>query len=104
MKVEQLREQISALPPEQLRQLGKELLAVDRYRRGELDLGGFALEAGLSSLAEAPGVLRQYGVEPRPDHLITLEGMLAALKSGALDFAAKEDDLYTEADLQERYR
>lgn len=71
---------------------------------GELDLSGFALEAGLSSLADAPGVLRQYGIEPKPDHLASLEGMLAALKSGALDFVAKEEDLYTEADLRERYR
>lgn len=104
MRVEQLRRQISSLSPEQIRQLGKEILAVDRYRRGELDLSGFALAAGLSSLADAPGVLREYGIEPKPEHLVTLEGMLASLKSGALDFVDKEEDLYTEADLRERYR
>jgi hypothetical protein len=65
---------------------------------------GFALEAGLSSLADAPSLLRQYGVEPKPEHLTTLEGMLAALQSGAFDFVAEDEDLYTEADLQERYR
>lgn len=104
MKLEQLRRRICALTPDQIRQLGKELLAVDRYRRGELDLSGFALEAGLSSLADAPGILRQYRIEPNPDHLATLEGMLAGLKSGALSFVAEDEDLYTEADLQERYR
>lgn len=103
MNVQQLRQQIAELPPEQLRHLGQEILAVDRYRRGELDLGGFALEAGLTSLADAPDMLRQYGVEPKPEHLAALEGMLAALHSGTLDFVAKDEDLYTEADLQERY-
>jgi len=104
MTVEQLRQQMKALPPEEFHRLGREILAVERYRRGELDLSGFALEAGPSSLADAPGLLRQYGVEPKPEHLATLEGMLAALRSGAFDFVAKDDDLYTEADLLERYR
>ncbi len=104
MTVDQLRGQLSSLPSEILRQLARELLAADRYRQEEIDLSGFAMEAGLSSLAEAPGVLRQYGINPKPEHLTTLEGMLAALKSGALDFVAKDEDLYTEADLQERYQ
>ena len=104
MTVEQLRQQIRALSPEEIQRLGREILAVERYRNGELDLSGFALEAGLSSLADAPSLLRQYGVEPKPEHLTTLEGMLAALQSGAFDFVAEDEDLYTEADLQERYR
>lgn len=104
MTVDQLRWQLSSLPTELLRQLARELLAADRYRREEIDLSGFALEAGLSSLAEAPGVLRQYRIDPKPEHLTTLEGMLAALKSGALDFVAKDEDIYTEADLAERYQ
>lgn len=29
---------------------------------------------------------------------------LEQLRRGALDFVAKDEDLYTEADLQERYR
>lgn len=104
MTVEQLRQQISALPPEDLHRLGREILAVEQYRRGELDLAGVALETGLSSLADAPNLLRQYGVEPKPEHLTTLDGLLAALRSGALEFVAEDEDLYTEADLLERYR
>ncbi|RIK80271.1 hypothetical protein DCC62_04230 [candidate division KSB1 bacterium] len=103
MTVEQVRSQISGLSPEAIQQLVKELLAVDRYRRGEIDLSGVALAANLSSLAEAPSLLRQYGIEPKPDQLRTLEGMLASLQSGALDFVLKEADQYTEADLVERY-
>lgn len=104
MTVEQLRQQMKALSPEDLQRLGREILAVERYRRGELDLSGFALEVGLSSLADAPTLLRQYGVESKPEHLTTLEGMLAALQSGTLDFVTGDEDLYTEADLLERYR
>ena len=104
MTVEQLRHQIRALSPDELHRLGQEIRAVEQYRRGELDLSGFALEAGLASLADAPGLLRQYGVEPKPEDLATLEGMLAALQSGAFNFAAEDEDLYTEADLLERYR
>jgi hypothetical protein len=84
--------------------LGREILAVERYRRGELDLSGFALDVGLSSLADAPGLLRQYGAEPKPEHLATLEEMLAALRSGAFDFLSEDEDLYSDADLRERYR
>lgn len=104
MTVEQLRQQIKALSPEDLHRLGREIVAVEQYRRGELDLSGFALAIGLSSLADAPNLLRQYGVEPKPEHLTTLEGMLAALRSGALDFVAEDDELYSEADLLERYQ
>jgi hypothetical protein len=104
MTVEQLRQQIRTLSPEQIQRLGREILAVERYRHGELDLSGFALDVGLSSLADAPSLLRQYGVEPKPEHLTTLDGLLAALRSGALDFVAEDEDLYTEADLLERYR
>jgi hypothetical protein len=104
MTVEQLRQQIRAFPPDELHRLGREILAVERYRRGELDLSGVALEAGLPSLADAPSLLRQYGVEPKPEHLTTLEGMLAALHSGAFDFVTGDEDLYTEADLLERYQ
>lgn len=84
--------------------MGREILAVEQYRSGTLDLSGFALEVGLSSLADAPGLLRQYGVEPKPGHLTTLEEMLAALRGGAFDFLAEDEDLYSEADLRERYR
>ena len=104
MTVEQLRQQIRTLSPEEIQRLGREILAVEEYRRGNLDLSGFALEVGLSSLADAPSLLRQYGVEPKPEHLATLEGMLAALRSGAFDFLEEDEDLYTEADLRERYR
>lgn len=104
MTVEQLRQQIRALPPDELHRLGREILAVERYRRGELDLSGVALEVGLSSLADALSLPRQYGVEPKSEHLTTLDGMLSALQSGALDFVAGDEDLYTEADLLERYQ
>jgi hypothetical protein len=101
--VEKIRPQISGLTTEAIQQLIKELLAVDRYRRGEIDISGFALEAELSSLDQAPTLLRQYGVEPKPDHLLTLGGMLASLQSGALDFVMQDEDLYDESDLMERY-
>lgn len=104
MTVEQLRQQIKFLSPEEIQRLGREILAVEQYRRRNLDLSGFALEVELSSLADAPSLLRQYGVEPKPEHLTTLEGMLAALRSGAFDFLSEDEDLYTEADLRERYR
>ena len=104
MTVEQLRQQIRALSPGEIQRLGREILTVERYRHGELDLSGFALEIGLSSLADAPSLLRQYGIEPREEHMTTLEGMLAALRSGAFDFLAGEEDVYSEADLRERYR
>ncbi len=104
MTVEQVRPQISALSSEAIQQLVKELLAVDRYRRGEIDLSGFALAADLSSLADAPELLRQYEVEPKPGHLRTLEGMLASLHSGALDFVLEDEDIYNESDLVERYK
>jgi hypothetical protein len=75
---------------------------VDRYRRGEIDISGFALATELSSLADAPELLRQYGVEPKPDHLRTLEGMLASLQSGTLNFVLEEEDLYDKSDIVER--
>jgi len=103
MTVEQVRPQISKLPSEAIQQLVKELLAVDRHRRGEIDLSGFALAVGLASLANAPELLRQYGVEPKPGHLRTLEGMLSSLRSGALDFVLEDEDLYDESDIVERY-
>lgn len=103
MTVEQVRPTISTLPSEAIQQLVKELLAVDRYRRGEIDLSGFALAADLSSLADAPDLLRQYGVQPKSEHLRTLEGMLASLRSGALDFVLEDEDIYNESDLVERY-
>ena len=103
MTLKQVRRQISDLSPQEIRRLGREMLAVDRYRPGELDLSGFALEAGISSLLEAANVLREFGIEPRPNDLMTLEGMLAALQSGGLDFVAGDEDLYSEADLRERY-
>ena len=55
------------------------------------------------SLANAPELLRQYGVEPKPGHLRTLEGMLSSLRSGALDFVLEDEDLYDESDIVERY-
>jgi len=103
MTVEQIRPQISGFSSDAIQQLVKELLAVDRYRRGEIDLSGFALAAELSSLADAPELLRQYGVESKPDHLRTLEGMLASLQSGALNFVLEEEDIYGESDIVERY-
>lgn len=103
MTVEQVRPQISGLSSDAIHQLVKELLAVDRYRRGEIDLSGFALAAELSSLADAPELLRQYGIEPKPDQLRTLKGMLASLHSGALDFVLEDEDIYNESDLVERY-
>jgi hypothetical protein len=103
MTVEQVRPRISGLSSEAIQQLVKELLAVDRYRRGEIDISGFALATELSSLADAPELLRQYGVEPKPDHLRTLEGMLASLQSGTLNFVLEEEDIYDESDIVERY-
>lgn len=103
MTVEQVRPQISALSSEAIQQLVKELIVVARYRRGEIDLSGFALAAGLSSLADAPELLREYGVEPKPEHLRTLEGMLASLGSGALDFVLADEAVYDESDIVERY-
>jgi hypothetical protein len=103
MTVEQVRSQVSALSSEAIQQLVKELQAVDRYRRGEIDISGFAWYAGLSSLADAPELLRQYNIEPEPDQLRALEAMLAALHSGALDFVLKDEDIYDESDLLERY-
>jgi len=103
MTVEQVRPQISTLSSEAIQQLVKELMAVARYRRGEIDLSGFALAADLSSLADAPALLREYRVEPKPDHLRTLEGMLASLGSGALDFVLEDEDTYDESDIVERY-
>ncbi len=103
MTVEQLRRHISSLSSEEMQKLGRELLAVERYRREESDISGFTLEAGLSSLRDAPTLLRQYGVEPRADDLTTLEGMLAAAQTGAFDFVAEDEELYAETDLQEWY-